>query len=195
MKRKITHFTLVEILAVIAIIGILAGATFGIGSYVKNRNREVQTETTIKMIEVVLEQYKNKYGSYPALTEPKKEIGQAVFRLPANPAEGDKLVALFDDISYNGSEITGIKGVNIVRKGNDIIFLDGWGSPIIYVYPGVFNKTKFDLGSGGANKLLGDDEGSKFSATDIPACGNRNDANGAYRKHFGTGDDITNFRR
>ena len=64
MKRKISYFSLVEILTVVAIIGILAGISLGITSYVKTKNREVQTQTTIKMLEMVLEQYKNKYGSY-----------------------------------------------------------------------------------------------------------------------------------
>ena len=199
MKRKLSYFSLVEILTVVAIIGILAGISLGVTAYVKNRNREVQTQTTIKMLEMALEQYKNKYGSYPALNgKPDKEIGQAVFRIPVKDSKDDKgsLIAFFDDVSYNSSdEIIGIKGVNIVRKGDDILILDGWGSPVIYVYPGVFNKNKFDLGSGGANKLLGDDAASKFSATDIPNCGKRNDAGGAYRKHFGKVDDITNFKR
>ena len=200
MKRKNSYFSLVEILTVVAIIGILAGISLGITSYVKTKNREVQTQTTIKMLEMALEQYKNKYGSYPALNgQPTAEIEKkAVFRIPAKDSKDDKgsLIAFFDDVSYNSSdEITGIKGVTIVRKGDDILILDGWGSPIIYVYPGVFNKNKFDLGSGGANKLLGDDAASKFGATDIPDCGERNNAGGAYRKHFGKVDDITNFKR
>lgn len=198
MKRKCSYFSLVEILTVVAIIGILAGISLGITAYVQNRNREVQTQTTIKMLEMVLEQYKNKYGSYPALNgQPAAAIGKnAVFRIPAKDSKDDKgsLIAFFDNVSYNSSdEISGIKGVNIVRKGDDILILDGWGSPVIYVYPGVFNKNKFDLGSGGANKLLGDDAASKFSANDIPDCGNRK--NGAYSTHFGKVDDITNFKR
>ena len=196
MKRKLYYFSLVEILTVVAIIGILAGVSLGVTSYIRTRNREVQTQTTIKMLEMVLEQYKNKYGSYPALSgQPKNDIGQSVFKLPAKPSGKGDLISFFDDVAYDGDDISGIKGVNIVRNGDEILICDGWGSPIIYVYPGVFNKTKFDLGSGGANKMLGEDSASKFTATGIPNCGNRNDKNGAYRKHFGTVDDITNFKR
>ena len=197
MKRKLYYFSLVEILTVVAIIGILAGITLGVTAYVKTRNREVQTQTTIKMLEMVLEQYKNKYGSYPALNgQPNNAIGtNAVFKIPVKPSGKGDLISFFDDVAYDGDDISGIKGVNIVRKGDEILICDGWGSPIIYVYPGVFNKTKFDLGSGGANKMLGDDPDSKFTGTDIPDCGKRNDAGGAYRKHFGKVDDITNFKR
>ena len=196
MKRKLSYFSLVEILTVVAIIAILIGIALGVTSYVKTRNREVQTQTTIKMLEMVLEQYKNKYGSYPSLNgQPDQDIGQAVFKIPAKNTGKGGLISFFDDVSYNGDEITGIKGVNIVKKGNDILILDGWGSPIIYVYPGVFNKNKFDLGSGGANKMLGEDSSSKFTETEIPNCGKRNDENSAYRKNFGKIDDITNFKR
>ena len=197
MKRKLLNYSLVEILTVVAIIAILIGIALGVTSYVKTRNREVQTQTTIKMLEMVLEQYKNKFGSYPALNgQPENTIGKnAVFKFSAESSGKDSLISFFDDVSYNGNEITGIKGVNIVKKGDDILILDGWGSPIIYVYPGVFNKNKFDLGSGGANKMLGEDASSKFTENDIPDCGKRNDASGAYRKHFGKIDDITNFKR
>jgi prepilin-type N-terminal cleavage/methylation domain-containing protein len=195
MKNQIKHFSLVEILTVIAIIGILAGISLGITGYVRNKNREVQTQTTIKMLEMVLEQYKNKYGGYPAINgKPGNTLGNEFFQLPAEPDDDDPLTALFHDVSYNGSEIVGIKGVNIVRNGDKILILDGWESPILYIYPGVFNKTTFDLGSAGADKKIGD-SGDKFTKTTAPTLGSRNTKTDAYRANFGTADDITNFKR
>lgn len=201
MKKKISNFTLVEILTVVAIIGILAGIGLGVTSYVTNRNREVQTQTTIKMLEMVLEQYKSKYGAYPAIVEPKSDLGQSVFKLPLKPKgdsgndKTDELTSFFHDVTYNGDyEITGIKGVNIVRDGNSIIILDGWESPIIYVYPGVFNRKKYDLGSAGANKMIGEETTAKLTKNAIPGALTRA-KNGTYRQKFGTVDDITNFKR
>ena len=196
MKKRIANFSLVEILTVVAIIGILAGIGLGVTSYVANRNREVQTQTTLKMLEMVLEQYKSKYGGYPAVNgKPAAAIQQSVFKLPLKNNAGG-LISFFHDVTYNSDdEVTGIKGINIIRNGDEIIILDGWESPIVYVYPGVFNKKKYDLGSAGANKMLGENTSARFSKTEIPSGLTRNDANGAYRKDFGTVDDITNFKR
>ena len=195
MKKRILNFTLVEILTVVAIIGILAGIGLGVTSYVTNKNREVQTQTTIKMLEMILSQYKNKYGGYPALNgKPVNSLGQAVFKLPLEPGNNHPLVALFHDVSYNNNEIAGIKGLNIKITGSDVLILDGWGSPIVYVYPGVFNKKSFDLGSAGPNKMLGENSAYKFSSTEIPS-GLTRDKTNAYRDTFGTVDDITNFKR
>ena len=195
MKSKKRFFTLIEILVVVAIIGILAGIALGITGYVQNRNREIQTQTTIAMLEMIVNQYKDKYGSFPALNgKPSDSLGTAVFKLPAKPEEGDKLIVLFNDISYNGSdEITGIKGVNIAKVGNDILILDGWGSPIIYVYPGVFKKNGVDFGSPGSDKMLGENASAKFNGTALPNLGSR--SSGAYKSDFGKADDITNFKR
>lgn len=198
MKKNVSKFSLVEILAVVAIIGILAGIALGVTSYVRTRNREVQTETTIKMLEMVVEQYKNKYGAYPALNgKPTNNLNEEVFRLPATPSKTNDLVALFSDISYNGEEIVGIKGVNIAKVGNEIVFLDGWGSPIIYIYPGVFNKTSVDFVSAGADKKLGDGKTDsldvKNGSMNIPSLGTR--GNGIYKDYAGKGDDISNFKR
>ena len=60
MKSKKRFFTLIEILVVVAIIGILAGIALGITGYVQNRNREIQTQTTIAMLEMIVNQYKEK---------------------------------------------------------------------------------------------------------------------------------------
>lgn len=198
MKKKTTKFTLVEILTVAAIISVLIGMSLGITAYVGKRNREVQTQTTIKMLEMVLEQYKNKHGYYPALSgKPEDDIGNAVFKLPATPPDNHELVSLFHDVSYNNNDITGIKGVNVKRVGNDIFILDGWGAPILYVYPGVFNKTKVDLVSGGPDKKLGDEKSSvleiKSNGDLSPDVGSR--SSGVYYEHAGKGDDITNFKR
>ena len=192
MRKK--HFTLVEVLTVVAIIGILAGMSLGIASYVRGKNREVQTQTTIKLLEMILGQYKQKYGSYPVFSTPGNAITDPFFKLPQTPGD-DKLTALFEDVQFDGDKIKGIKGVNIAVDPDSMIvwILDGWGFPIVYLYPGVFNRGKYDLGSAGPDKLLGEDSGSKFTRETIPACGNR--TGGAYKTHFGKADDITNFKR
>ena len=209
MKKKFS-FTLVEILTVVAIIGILAGMTLGITSYVGERNREVQTQTTIKMLEMALEQYKTKYGSYPKFFQPGNNLNTPIFRLPweHDPSDPpDELTALFNDVSFDISDgknyITSIKGINIhIDIDNEEVWLlDGWGYPIVYVYPGIFNRTKYDLGSAGPDHALGEEKSCTFTRKTVnkktviisPNFGSRTGGN--YKTHFGKVDDITNFKR
>lgn len=192
MKRKLS-FTMVEILTAVAIIGILSGIALGVNSFVQSRKREVQTQATLKIIEMALEQYKTKYGSYPVIHQPGSTISNPFFHVKKD----DKtLGALFVDSVYKNDMIQSIKGIQTLEKGDYLRFLDGYGSPVIYVYPGVFNKTKYDLGSMGENKLLGDAAGTGCEpAAETWNLGARNNSSGTYRANFGKEDDITNFKR
>ena len=56
--NKQKKFTLIEILAAVAILAILAGITTGIIGYVRAKTSEARTLGTIEIIKVALEQYK-----------------------------------------------------------------------------------------------------------------------------------------
>ena len=58
-------FTLAELLAVIAIIGILAAITMGIYGSVKRKGVESRLKAELAAIELALENYKAKEGHYP----------------------------------------------------------------------------------------------------------------------------------
>lgn len=58
-------FTLVELLAVIAIIGILATLTFGLYGFVQSQKREAKARGEIKLFQAKLEEFKGRYGEYP----------------------------------------------------------------------------------------------------------------------------------
>lgn len=58
-------FTLVEMLAVLAIIGILAAITMGIYGSVKGKAVESRLEAELARIELALQQYKSKNGQFP----------------------------------------------------------------------------------------------------------------------------------
>ena len=64
-KAERKNFTLVEILAVIAIIAILAGLTMGISSLVMRKAADTKTTAAIKYVEIALEKFKNENGYYP----------------------------------------------------------------------------------------------------------------------------------
>lgn len=63
-KTKIA-FTLVELLAVVAIIGVLVAITMGIYGSVKRKGVESRIKTELATIELALENYKAKNHNYP----------------------------------------------------------------------------------------------------------------------------------
>lgn len=58
-------FSLLELLAVMTIIAILATITFTITTGVRERGRRAQAKAELAVLASALEQYKNQYGEYP----------------------------------------------------------------------------------------------------------------------------------
>lgn len=83
-------FTLIELLAVIAIIGILAGIVIGVGRRAGESGREARAKVELAAISTALESYKRQYGDYPR----------------TNDAE-DLLQALVGKIDYQGNSVFG----------------------------------------------------------------------------------------
>ncbi len=63
--HKRQNFTMVEILATIAIIAILAGLSFGAYRAIQKGQARTKTEATVNAIHIALQAFKNKYGYYP----------------------------------------------------------------------------------------------------------------------------------
>lgn len=190
MKRK---FTLVEILVVIGIIGILTGMALGLTSYVSDKTARTSTQTTIKLLELALENYKNKFGYYPVLDNDGKP---AVFVLDEvkfdNPSHAEvnyknNIWAFFNDVTADDSGNAKIRGIRLKAVGARYQVLDGWRQPLIYVYPGVFNTGSYDIVSLGKDKTAA---GSGKKGTDLSTRSN-------FSTHLsnGEGDDVSNFNR
>lgn len=171
-----SHFTLVEIMAVMAVIALLMGAILGIVDYVSRKNGEARTLAVVEMLRSGLEQYKEKYGFYPP-TIGRQAAGYVQFRLDKLTSNGvsDNFNQFID---YNHFTQSGKS-----QKDGDIYYvLDGFGGFIYYRCPGYVNKTAYDLGSLGSDGKVGD---GKTTAVTAAASGD----------DFGKGDDITNCRR
>lgn len=65
MRKKNKGFTLVELLVVVAIIGILIGATVISVRNIKAKSRDAERVSTIRSIATVLSLYHNDYNLYP----------------------------------------------------------------------------------------------------------------------------------
>lgn len=170
-KQK--KFTLIEILAAVAIMAILAGITTGIVGYVRAKTNEARTIATIEIIKVALEQYKEKYGYYLPISKGNYVKFRTDAVSSAANAASDNKTNFNQFINYDSLIKQG------TAVGNAYEIHDGYGKDtyIWYCYPGRINKGSYDLGSLGADKKSGD------------GGANEPDTN------FGAGDDITNCKQ
>ena len=180
--RSHSHFTIIEILVVIAVIAILMGSILGITDYVSRKNGEARTLAVVEMLRSGLEQYKEKYGFYPPT---KVDSGIVYKRFHLDKLTTNGVSDNFNQfIDYNHFTQSG----KSKKEGDFYYILDGFGGYIYYRCPGHVNKTAYDLGSlgsdgkGGDNTAAVDSNGDPSSQSD-------------FNTHFGKGDDITNCRR
>lgn len=192
MKTLRFRFTLVEVLAVVALISLLAAIGFGAYSYAMNASRESNTKALLKRIEAGLESCRTKYGYYPA----SQNFRWILIQL-------DTSTKLVSGIQFDVSlSETGMSGTSLsdemrneflrvieeesLKKGKtgDFVLEDSWGGAIYYRYPGQINKGGFDLIAPGADGRFGS--------------GNETTPPTARTSYYSTDnekvcDDITNF--
>jgi prepilin-type N-terminal cleavage/methylation domain-containing protein len=97
-RNRKSAFTLIEMLVVIAIIGILAGMLLPALSKAKNSAKRGQAKTEISHIVAAIKQYEATYGRFPMSTE----AASSIVLDPANPACPD-----FTYGTYNLNPATG----------------------------------------------------------------------------------------
>lgn len=163
MKTLRFRFTLVEVLAVVALVSLLAAIGFGAYSYAMNASRESNTKALLKRIEAGLESCRTKYGYYPA----SQNFRWILIQL-------DTSTKLVSGIQFDVSlSETGMSGTSLsdemrneflrvieeesLKKGKtgDFVLEDSWGGAIYYRYPGQINKGGFDLIAPGADGRFG----------------------------------------
>ena len=135
-KRKHT-FTLVELLAVIGIIVLLAGITLGGMNYASRKGDEAKTLSIMAEFETALEAFKADYGYYPV----QKTAGDVDFSTSAWDT--------FVNRTANKRKRPYMEGVTPDEK-----LLDAYGEPFQYEYPNSDasrNTTKYALWSKGPN--------------------------------------------
>jgi general secretion pathway protein G len=143
--RTLRAFTLLEILVVLAIIGLLAGLAISNVDKIFGGAQVTTASLFVKeSMKTSLTTYRIHLGDYPSTTEGILALVAA----PANKAD-----------RWRGPYIEGGK-----------VPLDPWGEPYQYRYPGTKNKGSFDLYSKGPDKADGteDDIGNWDSAAATP---------------------------
>ncbi|MFI5357563.1 MAG: type II secretion system major pseudopilin GspG [Opitutales bacterium] len=130
--RSSRAFTLIEILVVVAIIGLLAGLFISNTDRIFGQSQEVVARVFVRdSLKTSLVRYKIDMGDYPLTAE-------GLLALVTPPANGaDHWHGPYVDVT-----------------GNQIP-LDPWGEPYQYRYPGTKNKGGYDLFSKGPDKTEG----------------------------------------
>ncbi len=189
MKKQCSYFTLVEILTVIVILIILTGISLGVTSLVRNKISTARTESAIKMIEIALEQYKTKYGYYPRSSQNPIPFYLDYVDLDTSTVDANKTqnnIWQFLDEKFKNTSTRKQKENEAYSLGNSRYVIDGYDRPLIYRYPGMFNKGGFDLGSCGKDGKYGDGAGNVIQTPENISQTNY--------ENFGQGDDIVNFK-
>ena len=122
-KRQAEGFTLIEIMVVVAVIGILAAAIIPQFMTTKYDARVSAAKGHIAELEAALERFNVHMDRYPTADEGLKVL--------VEPPAGD-------DKKWRGPYIKQLRN-------------DPWGNPYQYRYPGQHHATGFDLWSRGAD--------------------------------------------
>ncbi|HTX64599.1 MAG TPA: type II secretion system major pseudopilin GspG [Opitutaceae bacterium] len=126
-------FTLLEILVVLAIIGLLASLVItNVGNIFGNKQKDVTKLFVTQSIQLPLTAYKIDMGDYPSTAEGL----QALVTAPAGKAE-----------RWRGPYLQDGK-----------LPVDTWGEPYQYRFPGVHNKNGYDAWSKGPDKTDGTED-------------------------------------
>lgn len=83
--RSRKAFTIIELLAAIAIIGILAAIAFGVSQGVNERSRKSRVQSDLMLLTQHLEQYKTEYGDFPRV-----EFSDSDSPAAGNKVEGEQ---------------------------------------------------------------------------------------------------------
>lgn len=189
------YYTLLEILIVVSIVAVLAATGLGVTSFVRNKIAETQTETTIKLVEMVFQKFHQQNGMYP-VSDDAPFLAIDLGSCESVDAFQKLWIGGFNDITLPSNFSTSkaglkIRGIRLEYTGGKYYILDGWNRRIFYLNPGVFNSGSYDLISFGADALAGDGSGSTTAVNSFTA----DKFKQASQYPEQTGDDVTNFTR
>lgn len=146
-----TAFTLIELLAITAVVLVLMGITFGVTKGVLNQQARSQARAELAMIAQALEEFKLTYGDYPIVAEDDpvgtnanaKALTLALtgfLYLKPGTVEGsremievDNSKSFIDIEKMNLSEDFGAP-LTYAQLNEDSFLLDPWREPYVYVY-------------------------------------------------------------
>ena len=177
--KNLRRFTLVELLAVVALIAILSAIGFGSYSYAMGKAKESSTRALLKQLEAGLESFHTKNGYYPpsdgfnvltiefAADNTVQEIGfggASGVKFTYAPTPSDRKARLGNEMLESFTKAVDMEALRKhVNASGEIE--DAWGGKIYYCAPGTFNKSSFDLVSPGPDGKFGSGSADSPSTT------------------------------
>ena len=138
---KSPSFTLIELMAVVAIIAILAGLVRGGAGAVRQRAARGQAKAEIAAIEAGLGRYQMDFGAYPTavnITTSGNQYGQ--YNTSTYPTAGQALFTNLWGAATYASTAGGKQYLNVkpsmVNKSGANYFIDPWGYAYGYYWSG-----------------------------------------------------------
>jgi len=183
------RFTLIELLAVVALIAILSGIGFGTYSYARGKAKESATEALLKQIEAGLESFHTKTGYYPPTGGEFKPIifmfnttdgtleyidfGGTGGKLTRHVAAANSTLSKKESMENEQVEaFSKVMDMEVIKNNlsepdsnNRRTLLDSWGEKIYYRAPGEFKAGSYDLVSAGPDGRFGKDAAENPSTT------------------------------
>ncbi len=131
--RRPRAFTLLELLAVIAIIAVLTGIVIGVGRRASEAGKTARAKAELAALSAALEGYKLQYGDYPRTNDPARLMQSLIGKLgPAgNPTNGR---VLLETAKFAISLPTAPDAPLDPLIESNAVLLDPWGQPYRYVY-------------------------------------------------------------
>lgn len=157
-----SSFTLIELLAVVGIIVLIAGLVIGTASYSNRKARESKTKSQLHQLTIALDLYKNDWGWYPITfsNAPRDRAISHVWDAGTTNNNIDLYRAL-TNYTYQGgrSQYLEMKSEMIKTIGTTNLFVDPYGNPWGYFNPtnnspfrtNMFNPRSYDLWSYGVD--------------------------------------------
>ena len=147
--RRGNSFTLVELLAVIGLIIFIMGIMIAGYAVAQRSAARAKTKAVIQTLSTALDAYKEKVGYYIPQSDGME------FAIPPRPSGAE--VDFTDFIPYEQWKKDGtLRPCNNSKSphnGKDVVY-DAFGTALWYRCPGYFNRSSYDLESGGPDGLL-----------------------------------------
>ena len=181
-QRKIASFTLIELLAVITVIAMLAAIVMGMAGYAKQKSNISRTKAEVVVIGMAIESFKIDHGQYPTSSiaratgvfsgggtlSPVITNGSLLYLQLVTPKSYYNFKPAQLLVYTNSTTI--IYGTGTQTFNAFTCLIDPWGHPYNYyrTYPvqtDQVNQTTFDLwscGPNGANENGGGDDISNW---------------------------------